>query len=221
MLDSCAVITLVGTRDAARALTFYRDKPGRFLITNKRVVFVPESFSRWFGAKNVEMDRDEILEIDSTLSGIQGKLKISMLDGTIYEFFMPAFVFKPLRRQLQKTGARARMKMTGQYTIPTLQGILADIAGSEDDEQKRTMELALGEALSGALAQAAQRAPAAPESAPAPVETTESTEPEPAPAVEPPAPAIEILPTADASEDKAVDSTEAPKAKKKRSRKKK
>lgn len=99
-------------------LIFHNDRPGRLSITNKRVVFNPEWFSSWFGAKPVSVNRDEILEIEATLAGTKGVVKLSLADGRLQEFTMPALVFKPLRAQLEKTGARAQMKRTGQYRLP-------------------------------------------------------------------------------------------------------
>lgn len=99
-------------------LTFLKERPGRFVITNKRIVFVPEGISKWFGARDLSINREEVREIDSIVAGIQGRLKVIMLDGEVHEFTMPVFVFKPLRSQLDKMGARARMKQAGPWVIP-------------------------------------------------------------------------------------------------------
>ncbi len=114
-------------------LTFFEDRPGRFVVTNKRVVWIPEGFSKWFGAKDISLDRNLIREIDSLVAGNQGRLTFSMTEGTVHEFTMPLFVFRPLRNQLDKLGERARMKLTGPWVVPTeVQEAIASGVGATD-----------------------------------------------------------------------------------------
>ena len=99
-------------------LAFFKDRPGRFVITNKRVVWIPERFSKWFGARDLSIDRNDIREIDSTAGVNNGRLKFVLRDGTSHDFTMPLFVFRPLKAQLDKLGERARLKLTGHWVIP-------------------------------------------------------------------------------------------------------
>ncbi|MGR6783100.1 hypothetical protein ACU6QH_00235, partial [Aeromonas veronii] len=39
-------------------LVFYKEKPGRFIITSRRFLYLPEAFSRWFGSTRVSIERD-------------------------------------------------------------------------------------------------------------------------------------------------------------------
>lgn len=99
-------------------LTLYKDRPGRFVITNKRIVFIPEAFSKWFGAKDLSIEREQIRDIDSAVKGVQGRLKVSMNDGSVHEFAMPLFVLQPLRAQLEKMEAQSRIRKSGEMVIP-------------------------------------------------------------------------------------------------------
>jgi tetratricopeptide (TPR) repeat protein len=82
-------------------LTFYKDKPGRFVLTNRRIVFVPEAFSTWFGSTRVSMELDQITEVEahSTISG--GRLSILSSNGSVHQFSMPNLVLEPLTKQLK------------------------------------------------------------------------------------------------------------------------
>jgi len=46
-------------------LTFYKDKPGRFVITSRRLVFVPELISSIAHATRVSIERDNVESIES------------------------------------------------------------------------------------------------------------------------------------------------------------
>lgn len=86
-------------------LTFYRDKPGRFVLTNRRLVFVPEAFSTWFGSTRVSMELDQVSEVEShtTMSG--GRLSILSSNGSVHQFTMPNLVLEPLTKQLKALAA--------------------------------------------------------------------------------------------------------------------
>lgn len=85
-------------------LTFYKDKPGRFVVTDKRLIFVPEAFSSWFGATNVSIQREQIESINylSTVGG--GTVSILTRDGSVHQFRMPLLVLDPLRSLLVGQG---------------------------------------------------------------------------------------------------------------------
>lgn len=85
-------------------LTFYKDKPGRFVVTDKRLVFVPEAFSSWFGSTNVSIQREQIESINylSTVGG--GTVSILTRDGSVHQFRMPLLVLDPLRSLLVGQG---------------------------------------------------------------------------------------------------------------------
>ncbi|CAN5655792.1 hypothetical protein BH10CYA1_BH10CYA1_15490 [soil metagenome] len=86
-------------------LTFYKDKPGRFVLTTRRLVFVPEAFSTWFGSTRVSMELDQVSEVEShsTMSG--GRLSILSCNGSVHQFSMPNLVLEPLTKQLKELAA--------------------------------------------------------------------------------------------------------------------
>ena len=89
-------------------LTFYKDKPGRFVVTSDRLVFVPEAFSAWFGSTNVSIQRGQIESINylSTVGG--GTVSILTRDGSVHQFRMPLLVLDPLRSLLVSQGLVSR-----------------------------------------------------------------------------------------------------------------
>jgi len=103
-------------------LTMYKDKPGRFVLTNKRVVFAPESISRWFGSCEIGIERDQIDRVESTATRTGGKLVLTALDGTSYQFSMPTLVLKPLLEELSRTSVRVmqRFRPTGSISLATV-----------------------------------------------------------------------------------------------------
>ncbi len=88
-------------------LTFYKDKPGRFVVTDTRLVFVPESFSAWFGATRVSIQRPQIESINylSTVGG--GTVSILTRDKSVHQFRMPLLVLDPVRSLLVSQGLTA------------------------------------------------------------------------------------------------------------------
>lgn len=86
-------------------LTFYKDKPGRFVLTSRRLVFVPEAFSTWFGSTRVSIELDQVTEVEShsTMSG--GRLSILSSNGSVHQFSMPNLVLEPLTKQLKELAA--------------------------------------------------------------------------------------------------------------------
>lgn len=89
-------------------LTFYKDRPGRFVITDTRLVFVPESFSAWFGATRVSIQRPQIESINylSTIGG--GTVSILTRDQSVHQFRMPLLVLDPLRSLLVSQGLTSK-----------------------------------------------------------------------------------------------------------------
>lgn len=83
-------------------LVFYHEKPGRFVITNRRFVFVPEAFSQWFGATRlaIELDQIDSFQGSSTVRG--GHLAVLCTNGGVYHFSMPTLVLEPLLQELKK-----------------------------------------------------------------------------------------------------------------------
>lgn len=88
-------------------LTFYKDKPGRFVVTDTRIVFVPEAFSAWFGATRVSIQRPQIESINylSTVGG--GTVSILTRDTSVHQFRMPLLVLDPVRALLVSQGLTA------------------------------------------------------------------------------------------------------------------
>lgn len=83
-------------------LTLHKDRPGRFVITNRRLVFVPEMFSRSFGSPVVSIPRDQVETVESKATGGGGTLILETKDGTSYEFRIPLLVLKPLMECLSE-----------------------------------------------------------------------------------------------------------------------
>jgi len=81
-------------------LTFYKDQPGRFVVTDSRLVFVPEIFSSVFGATRVSIQRAQVESIQylSTVGG--GTVSILTRDQSVHQFRMPTLVLDPLRSLL-------------------------------------------------------------------------------------------------------------------------
>lgn len=81
-------------------LTFYKDKPGRFIVTDKRLLFVPEAFSRWFGSVSVSVQRDQLRKVEALAEGRSKVLMLEMSDGSNFKFSLPQLVLKPLLAEL-------------------------------------------------------------------------------------------------------------------------
>ncbi len=102
-------------------LVFYKEKPGRFVVTDRRLVFVPEAFSQWFGATRLSLDLVDIESIHHTSSTMGGgHLAVLASNGTVYHFAMPVLVLEPLMIELKK------LQLSGGHELP------------EDVEQKAT-----------------------------------------------------------------------------------
>jgi Flp pilus assembly protein TadD len=83
-------------------LVFYKDRPGRFVITNRRLVFVPEAFSKWFGATRLGIERVDVEAFYSQTSVTGGRLALLCTNGSVIHFMMPVLVLEPLVAELKK-----------------------------------------------------------------------------------------------------------------------
>jgi hypothetical protein len=85
-------------------LVLYKERPGRFIITSRRFLFVPEAFSRWFGSTRVSIERDLIVKISMAKTASGGIVTIETADGSILPFKMSNLIFSPLSKELEKIG---------------------------------------------------------------------------------------------------------------------
>jgi tetratricopeptide (TPR) repeat protein len=106
-------------------LTFYRDRPGRFILTTRRIVFVPDIFSALFHATRLSIELDSIAKVETHSTATGGALTIDTADGSSIHFKMPNLVLKPLLQAFEKAG------------IPrdaTPAGAVADVVVTENGE---------------------------------------------------------------------------------------
>jgi tetratricopeptide (TPR) repeat protein len=85
-------------------LVLYKERPGRFVITNRRFIFIPEAFSRWFGSTRVSIERDLIAKMSMTKTAAGGIVTIETADGSTLPFRMSNLIFNPLSKELEKIG---------------------------------------------------------------------------------------------------------------------
>ena len=114
-------------------LTFYKDQPGRFVVTDSRLVFVPEIFSSVFGATRVSIQRAQVESIQylSTVGG--GTVSILTRDQSVHQFRMPTLVLDPLRSLL------VSQALAGMDFAPTESAAAGEDAKTEEvktDESK-------------------------------------------------------------------------------------
>ncbi|HMX45785.1 MAG TPA: tetratricopeptide repeat protein [Candidatus Obscuribacter sp.] len=116
-------------------LTFYKDKPGRFVVTSDRLVFVPEAFSAWFGSTNVSIQRGQIESINylSTVGG--GTVSILTRDGSVHQFRMPLLVLDPLRSLLVGQGIVSKEPSTEASSTET-----SSAAATEEKKEEKVEE---------------------------------------------------------------------------------
>lgn len=81
-------------------LVFYKDRPGRFVITTRRLVYVPEAVSHWFGATRLSIERDQVEKITCSSSVSGGTVVVATIDGGVHKFSMPNLVLDPLSKNL-------------------------------------------------------------------------------------------------------------------------
>lgn len=85
-------------------LVFYKDRPGRFIITTRRFLYIPEAFSRWFGSTRVSIERDLIAKMSISKTASGGVITIETADGSKLPFKMSNLIFTPLTKELDKLG---------------------------------------------------------------------------------------------------------------------
>lgn len=81
-------------------LVFHKDRPGRFVITSRRLVYVPEAVSQWFGATRLSIEREQVESVVATSSVSGGLLTIATRDGAVHKFSMPNLVLDPLSKKI-------------------------------------------------------------------------------------------------------------------------
>lgn len=89
-------------------LTFYRERPGRLVITTRRFVFVPEFFSSWFGSTRVSIERDQVKDMQFGSSIAGGSVDIKTGGDDVHHFTMPHLVLEPLKKQWEDLQAAQR-----------------------------------------------------------------------------------------------------------------
>jgi tetratricopeptide (TPR) repeat protein len=133
-------------------LTFYKDRPGRFVVTTRRLIFVPEAFSQWFGSTRVSLERDQIerYDVHSTMKG--GVLTVLSRNGSVHQFMMPNLVLEPLSAQLKEQHISTELEereidlsdvvlvSEGRTEVVTEAVIVGNDSNEEDatDESKKT-----------------------------------------------------------------------------------
>ncbi|HIA55398.1 MAG TPA: tetratricopeptide repeat protein [Candidatus Melainabacteria bacterium] len=81
-------------------LVFHKERPGRFVITSRRLVYVPEAVSQWFGSTRLSIEREQVEKVVATSSVSGGAISIATKDGATHKFSMPNLVLDPLSRKL-------------------------------------------------------------------------------------------------------------------------
>jgi tetratricopeptide (TPR) repeat protein len=129
-------------------LTFYKDQPGRFVVTDSRLVFVPEIFSSVFGATRVSIQRAQIESIQylSTMGG--GTVSILTRDKSVHQFRMPILVLDPLRSLLVGQALAAGFGPAAE--VPANDAASIPAAASTGTEEPPTDRVSLGEDAIGA-----------------------------------------------------------------------
>lgn len=82
-------------------LVFYKERPGRFVVTSRRLVYVPESVSLWFGATRLSIERDQVESFESVSTVSGGTVSIVTKDSATHKFAMPNLVLEPLTKRLE------------------------------------------------------------------------------------------------------------------------
>ena len=88
-------------------LVFYKERPGRFIVTSRRFLFIPEAFSRWFGSTRVSIERDLIAKLGMTKTPSGGLISIDTADGSSLNFKMANLIYAPLCKELERIGYSA------------------------------------------------------------------------------------------------------------------
>ena len=132
-------------------LVFYRDRPGRFVITDRRLVFIPELVSRWFGATRVSIQREQVLASKLEKANDTTVLILTSTSGTDLSFRVPAPIIEPLKKLLEEQGllgdALQSLEATGANKAIEVEGKLRrsgstlDALKSQEVSQEVSQEL--------------------------------------------------------------------------------
>jgi tetratricopeptide (TPR) repeat protein len=137
-------------------LVFYKDKPGRFIVTTRRLVFVPEAFSQWFGATRLSFEHVDVETFHGTKTLQGARLSILCTNGSVYHFAMPSLVLEPVLSELKKLkfGSVDQVEFTQKAEIRASQTNLPIIPPNEsvsrgvDDESDIVTVVHLPEIIS-------------------------------------------------------------------------
>lgn len=121
-------------------LIFYKERPGRFVITDKRIVFVPEIVSRWFGATRVSIQREQINSIDCDNSTGPGVITVNSEDDSALLFRAPAMVYEAIVKALKEQGLIGGLEVEEKEEKPKEPAASAAPAVEEKDPQSDTAQ---------------------------------------------------------------------------------
>ncbi len=82
-------------------LIFFKDRPGRFVVTDRRIVFVPELFSQSFGTTRISIEREGIESVVAENQHGNRAVTIKSKSETMHRFTMPQLVYDPLLELLR------------------------------------------------------------------------------------------------------------------------
>ncbi len=119
-------------------LVIHKDRPGRLVLTSRRVVFVPELLSRSFGATRLSIERDQISNLQLNKSGGTCQLDIDTRSGTEHRFKIPVMIHEPLQEVLQKEGLLD--KVSGATEAQSADTASSAHTGEEMDGSKSVSE---------------------------------------------------------------------------------
>ena len=78
-------------------LIMYKDHLGRLVVTDSRLVFVPELFSKAFGATRVSIQRAQVESMQYRSTTGSGTVSILTRDQSVHQFKMQTMILDPLR----------------------------------------------------------------------------------------------------------------------------
>ncbi len=122
-------------------LVFHKERPGRFVITDRRLIFVPEWFSRWFGSEEISIERQQIEKLEACSFGRAFGITARLSGGIGYLFRMPGLVFKPLACELNLTLPEKELADAGVRQEPAKPGFALGQRATGDDEEVQDGEI--------------------------------------------------------------------------------
>ena len=84
---------------------------GRFVITSRRLVYLPEVLSEWLGATRLSFDYVDVERFHGTTALKGGKLSLLCTNGTVYHFAILTVVLEPMLEELRKITFGAEEEM--------------------------------------------------------------------------------------------------------------